>query len=220
MRRLSRSRLECDANGTDNPRYKGSHPSLFDLHASSMSTATSVAHQTHHTSITLTNYLRFMQKVHGTDRQLSHVVDAVGQACKILTTLVQRAGLIGLHGFTGTVDVQAEDQKKLDAMSNSAFIHCLKECGAVRALASEEEDQILIVENEDVDTVGENEDTYGVVFDPLDGSSNLEVNIAVGSMFGIYKMPPKSEFITEADLLNPGAKWSPLATPSIAVLRC
>ena len=126
---------------------------------------------------------------------LSSLVTQIGVAAKMISSHVRRAGIIEVWGETGVVNVQGEEVQKLDQIANDTFIEVLQQSGCVAALASEEEDDWIKVSSE---LSGD----YVVVFDPLDGSSNIEVSTSIGTIFGIYECqsPPQ----TSADILRPG----------------
>ena len=96
-----------------------------------------------------------------------------------IASLVQKAGISGMTGAAGAVNVQGEDQKKLDVVSNEIFCEVLRTSGRTGVIASEEEDTPVAVE----ETYNGN---YVVVFDPLDGSSNIDAAVSTGSIFGVY----------------------------------
>ena len=128
---------------------------------------------------TLTNWL-LKQEADGTiDNELATVISSIGVACKQIGSLVNRSGISNLTGLAGEQNVQGEDQKKLDVISNEVFCNCLRSSGRTGVIASEEEDLPVAVE----ETFSGD---YVVVFDPLDGSSNIDAGISVGSIFGIY----------------------------------
>ena len=114
------------------------------------------------------------------DGELAVVLSSIGLACKQIASLVQRAGLQGMTGLAGETNVQGEDQKKLDVISNDVFCDVLRQTGRTGVIASEEEDVPVAVE----ETFGGN---YVVVFDPLDGSSNIDAAVSTGSIWGIYE---------------------------------
>ncbi|KAG2445962.1 hypothetical protein HXX76_000565 [Chlamydomonas incerta] len=129
---------------------------------------------------TLTTWLLKEEMKGNIDGELATVISSVSLACKQIASLVNRAGISNLTGVAGNQNVQGEDQKKLDVVSNEVFKNCLASCGRTGVIASEEEDQPVAVE----ETYSGN---YIVVFDPLDGSSNIDAGISVGSIFGIYE---------------------------------
>lgn len=126
--------------------------------------------------------------------RLASLLTQIGVAAKMISSQVRRAGIIELWGQTGEVNIQGEDVQKLDMIANETFIEVLKRSGCVVALASEEEDNWLEVEGDD--------EGYFVAFDPLDGSSNIEVSTSIGTIFGIYHCPSRPQSTEE--LLRPG----------------
>jgi len=114
------------------------------------------------------------------DNELAVVISSIALACKQIASLVNRAGIANLTGGAGEQNIQGEDQKKLDVVSNDVFKNCLASSGRTGVIASEEEDLPIAVE----ETYSGN---YIVVFDPLDGSSNIDAGISVGSIWGIYE---------------------------------
>ncbi|EPS61750.1 hypothetical protein M569_13045, partial [Genlisea aurea] len=129
--------------------------------------------------LTLTTWLLTQEKSGLIDAELTIVISSISMACKQIASLVQRAGISNLTGVQGAVNVQGEDQKKLDVVSNEVFSNCLKSSGRTGIIASEEEDVPVAVE----ESFSGN---YIVVFDPLDGSSNIDAAVSTGSIFGIY----------------------------------
>ncbi len=128
---------------------------------------------------TLTSWLLKQEAEGNIDNELATVISSIGTACKQIGSLVNRAGISNLTGLAGEQNVQGEDQKKLDVISNEVFSNCLRSSGRTGVIASEEEDQSVAVE----ETFSGD---YVVVFDPLDGSSNIDAGISVGSIFGVY----------------------------------
>jgi fructose-1,6-bisphosphatase I len=133
---------------------------------------------------TLTTWLLDLEREGTIDNELATVISSIATACKQIGSLVNRAGISNLTGLAGETNVQGEDQKKLDVISNEVFSNCLRQCGRTGIIASEEEDQPVAVEET---FSGE----YVVVFDPLDGSSNIDAGISVGSIFGVYEPSPE-----------------------------
>ena len=114
------------------------------------------------------------------DNEHAIVLQSISVACKQIASLVQRAGLAGMTGLAGgEQNIQGEDQKKLDVISNEIFCDTLRLSGRTGVIASEEEDVPVAVE----ETYGGN---YVCVFDPLDGSSNIDAAVSTGSIWGIY----------------------------------
>ena len=130
-------------------------------------------------SNTLTTFLLKEEQSGRLETELAVVISSIAVACKQIATLVSRSGISNLTGLAGETNVQGEDQKKLDVVSNIVFSNCLRDTGRTGVIASEEEDLPVSVE----ETYSGN---YVVVFDPLDGSSNIDAGISVGSIFGAY----------------------------------
>eukprot|EP01024_Parvocaulis_polyphysoides_P029123 TRINITY_DN2627_c0_g1_i2.p1 TRINITY_DN2627_c0_g1~~TRINITY_DN2627_c0_g1_i2.p1 ORF type:complete len:451 (-),score=37.58 TRINITY_DN2627_c0_g1_i2:710-1912(-) len=133
-----------------------------------------------YTMFTLTTWLLRMSANNLIDDELNTVISAIATACKQISSLVKRSQLEHITGLAGAQNVQGEDQKKLDVISNEIFASALKCSGRTSVLASEEEEIPVAVEET---YSGE----YVVVFDPLDGSSNIDAGISVGSIFGVYE---------------------------------
>ncbi len=136
--------------------------------------------------ITLTRYILAQQHLHaGATGDLSIVLSAIGVATKSITAAVRRAGLQGLYGLYGSTNVQGEEVKKLDIISDEIFCNTLRHTGRVALMITEEQEEPIVV-SECPDA------KYLVVFDPLDGSSNIDCNVSVGSIFAIYKRKPEN----------------------------
>ena len=114
--------------------------------------------------------------------ELSRLLRDIGIAAKIVNRAVNKAGLVEILGETGEVNVQGEQVKKLDVFANEQFIAALKAGGECCAIASEENEDIIPIDSE----VSKNA-KYVVAIDPLDGSSNIDVNVSVGTIFSIYR---------------------------------
>ena len=125
---------------------------------------------------------------------LQEVLLVTTQTCIDISSALKKGSLAGILGMAGNENVQGEEQKKLDVISNNMLKSALLASPAVRAIASEEEDDIV-----PANTDGE----YLIAFDPLDGSSNIDINSMVGTIFSIYHQVG-SEPATEADFLQPG----------------
>lgn len=120
----------------------------------------------------------------------------VCKACTEINTLVRRGALSDIMGVADNINVQGEEQKKLDVIANNILKRELAECTAVKGVASEEEDS-FVPANPDGD--------YVVCFDPLDGSSNIDINAPVGTIFSVFQTLP-NQALSEADFLQTGAK--------------
>nr|ACJ84345.1 unknown [Medicago truncatula] len=126
--------------------------------------------------ITLTSWLLKQEQTGVIDAELTIVLNSISLACKQIASLVQRANISNLTGVQGAVNIQGEDQKKLDVVSNEVFSNCLRSSGRTGIIASEEEDVPVAVEES-------YSGNYIVVFDPLDGSSNIDAAVSTGSIF-------------------------------------
>ncbi|CAL1378915.1 unnamed protein product [Linum trigynum] len=138
--------------------------------------------------VTLTTWLLQQEQAGVIDAELTIVLSSISMACKQIASLVQRSGISNLTGVQGAVNVQGEDQKKLDVVSNEVFSNCLRSSGRTGIIASEEEDVPVAVEES-------YSGNYIVVFDPLDGSSNIDAAVSTGSIFGIYS--PNDECLAD-----------------------
>ena len=125
------------------------------------------------------------------------LLNQIGLAAKLVTAKVRRAGLARLLGYTGQTNVQGELVQKLDEEANETLLSVLGRRRHCAAVASEELDSIRI-------TSTDRRAKYLVVFDPLDGSSNIDVNISIGTIFGVLRKETDGEGATEADFLRPG----------------
>ena len=116
--------------------------------------------------------------------EFSWLLSGITLATKIVESRVRRAGLCDLFGPAGAVNVQGEQQQKLDVLANQALLTCLGNRGNVAVMASEENEQPIVVPRD------REHGRYVVVFDPLDGSSNIDVNVSVGTIFSIFRREP------------------------------
>ena len=141
-----------------------------------------VSHSTFRT--TLTQHILSQQGVRFNER-LASLVTQIGVAAKMIAAQVRRAGIIEVWGETGETNIQGEEVQKLDMIANHTFIEVLRKSGSVVAMASEEEDDWVDL-SADLSASHQGQDGYLVMFDPLDGSSNIEVSTSIGTIFGIY----------------------------------
>ncbi len=133
--------------------------------------------------------------------ELGQLLNAIRLAGKVVSHEIRKAGLVDITGTIGTTNVQGEEQKKLDVFANEAFINTLTNRDIVCGIVSEENDELLKISGAD----NRNRNKYVVVMDPLDGSSNIDVNITVGTIFGIYRrVSPIGTPVTIEDFLQPG----------------
>ena len=149
--------------------------------------------------ISLTRYLVEKQRVDGhIPSQLRLLLEVVARACKSVSHAVNKGALGGVLGSAGSENVQGEVQKKLDIIANEVLIEANEWGGHLAAMASEEMDSIYLVPNRY--PKGE----YLLLFDPLDGSSNIDVNVSIGTIFSVLKMPEGDRGVEEGDFLQPG----------------
>jgi fructose-1,6-bisphosphatase I len=132
----------------------------------------------------------------------SWLLSGITLACKIIADQVRRAGLNDALGTLDRRNVQGETVQKLDVLANQALLHCLAGRGNVAVMASEENDEPVVVNRD------RKRGKYVVVFDPLDGSSNIDVNVSVGTIFSIlHREPdPTAARDPQVDVLQPGRR--------------
>ena len=132
--------------------------------------------------------------------ELTALISAIKLGAKIIHRDINKAGLVDILGASGVENVQGEQQMKLDLFANEKLKAALKARGIVAGIASEEEDEFVIFE-------GEENGKYVVLMDPLDGSSNIDVNVSVGTIFSIYhRVSEPGTPVVEADFMQPGNK--------------
>jgi fructose-1,6-bisphosphatase I len=149
--------------------------------------------------ISLTQYLVEQQREHGLiPGQLRLLIEVVARACKRVAIAVNKGALGDVLGSVGSENVQGEVQKKLDVISNEVLIEANEWGGHLAAMASEEMDSIHVVPNRYPQ--GE----YMLLFDPLDGSSNIDVNVSIGTIFSVLRKVGHSRGVAEEDFLQPG----------------
>ncbi len=150
--------------------------------------------------ISLTRYLVEQQRVAGhIPSELRLLLEVVARACKSISQAVNKGALGGVLGSAESENVQGEMQKKLDIIANEVLIEANEWGGHLAAMASEEMDGIYVVPNRY--PKGE----YLLLFDPLDGSSNIDVNVSIGTIFSVLKMPEDDRGVDEGDFLQPGS---------------
>ncbi|QRV72487.1 fructose-1,6-bisphosphatase I [Ceratobasidium sp. AG-Ba] len=129
---------------------------------------------------------------------LTLLLNAIQVTSKFIATNVRKARLINLVGLAGETNVQGEEQKKLDVLADDIMVNALRACGKTSVLVSEEREEAVIVEDR-------LKGKYCVVFDPLDGSSNIDAGVNIGTIFGIYKVKEGSKGTID-DVLRPGSE--------------
>lgn len=133
--------------------------------------------------------------------ELSKLINAIRLAAKVVNHEVNKAGLVDILGTAGEMNIQGESQQKLDVLANEKFIQTLKNREIVCGIASEEEDDFISINSNDE----KHQNKYVVLIDPLDGSTNIDVNVSVGTIFSIYRrITPVGTPVTLEDFLQPG----------------
>jgi fructose-1,6-bisphosphatase I len=151
--------------------------------------------------VSITQYLVEEQRMHNTiPAELRLLIEVVARACKTISHAVGKGALGEVLGSAGSENVQGEVQKKLDIISNEILLEANEWGGHLAAMASEEMEDIHLIPNRY--PMGE----YMLLFDPLDGSSNIDVNVSIGTIFSVLKAPEGMVTPTEKDFLQPGTK--------------
>ncbi len=141
-----------------------------------------------------------LRNIPGATGELSSLLRDIGLAAKRVNVEVNKAGLVDILGDVGETNVQGEDVKKLDVFANKQFMGVLKHGISSAGVASEEMDDVVIFDDEI-----SNNSKYVVMFDPVDGSNNIDVNISIGTIFGVYKRKsPVGQPCTREDFLQTG----------------
>ena len=147
--------------------------------------------------MTLTRFILTEQQRHPSAKgELSIVMSAIATAGKAVTSAVRRAGLLNLFGLQGSTNVTGDEQKKLDVIANDMWINALRHTKLVAVMVSEENDEAITYDLPDA--------KYVVAFDPLDGSSNIDCNCSIGSIFSITRRVVGAQAPSAADALQPG----------------
>jgi fructose-1,6-bisphosphatase I len=134
--------------------------------------------------------------------ELSSLLQHIGTAAKMVNKKINKAGLVDILGYSGSVNIQGEDQKKLDLYADEVFINALRSSGECCGIATEE-NQHEIIFSDKLAAKGK----YVVCIDPLDGSSNIDYNVSVGSIFSIYRrISLPGEKVKNEDFLQEGTK--------------
>lgn len=135
--------------------------------------------------------------------ELSRLINSIRLAAKVVNHEVNKAGLVDITGAAGDTNVQGEEQQKLDVYANEKFIQTLTNREIVCGIASEENDDYITIKGQNND----HQNKYVVLMDPLDGSSNIDVNVSVGTIFSIYRRQTEvGTPVTQEDFLQPGNK--------------
>jgi fructose-1,6-bisphosphatase I len=150
--------------------------------------------------VTIERFILDQERMHpDATGELSNLLYDFALGAKIVAAAIRRAGLINVLGSAGNTNVQGEDQQKLDVLANATLKNVMGHTGRVCVMASEEDEELIPI------PPGWPQGKYAVLFDPLDGSSNIDVNAAVGTIFSIYRRRSMEGQGTLADVLQPGA---------------
>ncbi|MGF1547093.1 MAG: class 1 fructose-bisphosphatase [Thiotrichales bacterium] len=154
-----------------------------------------------HNGTTITQFIiEEQRKIKGATGDFTSLLNDVVTACKVISNLVNHGALVGVLGSNESENVQGETQKKLDVISNDVFIKSNEWAGHLAAMASEEMDDIYHI------PANKPRGKYLLTFDPLDGSSNIDVNVSVGTIFSILRCPGEGSEPTAQAFLQPGTK--------------
>jgi fructose-1,6-bisphosphatase I len=149
--------------------------------------------------VTIQRHILTAQKRHpGATGELSGLLNQIAFAGKMIQREVRKAGLVDVLGFTGRTNIQGEKVQKLDMFGHQVLVKVLSESGYTCVLASEEEQDVIHLPK------GEKIGNYAIAFDPLDGSSNIDANVSIGTIFSIYRRRSANGPGTIDDLLRPG----------------
>ena len=136
-----------------------------------------------------------------TSGELSRLINSIRLAAKVVNHEVNKAGLVDIIGAVGDTNIQGENQQKLDVYANEKFIQTMTKRNIVCGIASEEEDDFVAINSQDEN----HQNKYIVLIDPLDGSSNIDVNVSVGTIFSVYRrVTPVGTPVTIEDFLQKG----------------
>jgi fructose-1,6-bisphosphatase I len=147
--------------------------------------------------VTLSRYLIEQTRSNNTPADLRFLIEVVARACKAISHQVSKGALGGVLGSMGTENVQGEVQKKLDVISNEILLEANEWGGTLAGMASEEMDEAYQIPGKYP------KGAYLLTFDPLDGSSNIDVNVSVGTIFSVLRCP--DEFLSQNDALSEAA---------------
>lgn len=151
--------------------------------------------------VTLTQYLIEQQRQHGkVTPELRLLIEVVARACKAISHAVSKGALSGQHGSAGSENIQGEEQKKLDVISNEILMEANEWGGHLTAMASEEMEKPFMVPSHYP------KGGFLLLFDPLDGSSNIDVNVSIGTIFSVLRAPEGMVDADERAFLQPGSQ--------------
>ncbi|MDP9139610.1 MAG: class 1 fructose-bisphosphatase, partial [Pseudomonadota bacterium] len=163
-----------------------------------MTQAASEIHTARHKQVSLTRYLIEEQRTGRITADLRLLIEVVARACKTISHAVSKGDLGGVLGDAGTGNIQGEAQKKLDVLSNEILLEANEWGGHLAACASEEMDHCQAIPSDYP------KGKYLLLFDPLDGSSNIDVNISVGTIFSVLPSPEGVKEPKDEHFLQPG----------------
>jgi fructose-1,6-bisphosphatase I len=144
--------------------------------------------------------LQQLRNIPNSTGELSNLLRDIGLAAKRINVEVNKAGLVDILGDAGTTNIQGEDVKKLDIYANDQFMGVLRHGISCAGIGSEELDDSVVFDDEI-----SNNSKYVCLFDPLDGSGNIDVNVSIGTIFGVYRrVSEKGRPCTKTDFLQPG----------------
>lgn len=151
--------------------------------------------------VTLDEFIISRQKeVSSASGELSGLLRDIGLAAKIVSREVNKAGLVDVLGQTKNENASGDNVQKLDILADKLLIACLSNSGECCGIASEEQDSFVVIENKAAKNA-----EYVVLFDPLDGSSNIDSNVSIGTIFAVYeRLTDREELVNLGDFLQPG----------------
>jgi len=150
--------------------------------------------------LSLSHYLIRCEREHGIESDLRLLLETVARACKSISHAVNKGALGNVLGSTGTINVQGEAQKKLDVLSNEILFEANCWGGYLAGMASEEMDEPMGI------PIAYPRGKYLLLFDPLDGSSNIDVNVSIGTIFSVLRSPSSDEDARETAFMQPGTR--------------
>ncbi len=150
--------------------------------------------------VTFREFLLSERAEHDLDKDLIFLLEDIATSCRIISHQIRGGAFAGRLGATQSTNVQGETQKQLDVIANDVFVRHCSSCNRVAALVSEEVDEVYWLK--DKPEAGD----YLVYFDPLDGSSNLDVNLSVGSIFSISQLPTAIDATDDRSVLRAGSE--------------
>jgi fructose-1,6-bisphosphatase I len=155
-----------------------------------------------HNGTTITQFIiEEQRRIADATGDFTGLLNDIVTACKVISNAVNHGALVGVLGSAGTENVQGESQKKLDVISNEVFLKSNEWAGHLAAMASEEMDDVYVIPGQYP------RGKYLLVFDPLDGSSNIDVNVSVGTIFSILRCPGECKTApSAAGFLQPGTE--------------